>query len=660
MRSFNIKQDTIMVVGLIVLCVLVACVGSSVSRSISRSILAEEATNSARVWFRHLESMPDEVKNLVEGRGASEKLRKATLTLKYFTRIVRYEIFAPDGRLAYSSGQIKDISLPPLEAAFLAKENKDRLLEMQQAVHLFSSDDVTKPRQYAAVLFPVVEHGKAIGSIIVYLDQSQVIATLKSAFNVIAVITVLLLLSAISIPLVIIGIKIRNRWNAEKHIRFLAHNDPLTGLANRVTFHKELAEALERQERTGDNVAVLFLDLDHFKEVNDRLGHAKGDELLKQFAQRLRHCVREGDIVARLSGDEFAIALVGVASKDFVDQPVSRIADAMLQPFQLDGDSVLCSASIGIAIAPSDATQITTLLKCADLALYRSKEAGRNTWRYFERGMDNALQYRRQVEDELRQALEKNEFEMYFQPQFDMETGVVTGSEALIRWHHPTKGLLDAEAFLSVAEDTGLIVDISKWAIYHACAAAAKWRNPLRVAVNLSAMQFKCQSVSSLILDALETTGLDPSRLEIEIAEAALKTNTEKMLKDLAVLKEKGVSIAMDDFGTGSLSLTYLSDFQFGKIKIDRSFVAELTEKDSVRAIAKTILDLGDRLNISVVAVGVERMDQADIFRQLGCRYVQGYLYGRPLPAGAHATLLEATSGKDPEDPSGSVQTNAA
>ena len=368
---------------------------------------------------------------------------------------------------------------------------------------------------------------------------------------------------------------ITERRRAEKQIAHMARHDALTDLPNRVLLRERLAEALAGVRR-GSKLAVLYLDLDHFKGVNDTLGHPIGDELLKMVAGRLRHCVRDTDTVARVGGDEFAIIQTGIERPLDTAILARRIGEAVRAPYDLAGHAVVVDTSIGIAIAPNDGTEPDELLKNADMALYRAKADGRGTYRFFEPEMDSRMKARRALELALRNALATGEFELHYQPLVNLDDRRITGCEALLRWNHPERGMISPAEFIPVAEEIGLIVPLGEWVLRKACADAARWPDDIKVAVNLSPIQVTNQNLVPVVVSALAAAGLPASRLELEITESVLMQNTEATLATLHRLRELGVRISMDDFGTGYSSLSYLRSFPFDKIKIDRSFISGL------------------------------------------------------------------------------------
>ncbi len=431
----------------------------------------------------------------------------------------------------------------------------------------------------------------------------------------------------------------------EARIAHMAHHDALTDLANRVLLRERLEEALERRPRD-DKVAVLCMDLDRFKEVNDTLGHPMGDALLKAVAQRLCGCVREADIVARVGGDEFAILQQAAGQPASATALAKRVIDAVSMPYELDGHRVVLGTSVGIAVAPEDGTEPDRLLKHADLALYRAKGDGRGTFRFFERGMDAAAQARRKLELDLRTALSTGAFELYYQPLVDLDRNEVSGFEALVRWNHPERGLIPPGDFIPLAEETGLIVPIGEWVLRRACVEAAGWPEQVRVAVNLSALQFNANNLVELVFSALSASQLAASRLELEITETALLDNTDCTFAILKRLREMGVRISLDDFGIGYSCLSYLRRFPFDKIKIDRSFIRDMGSDQQSVAIVQAVIGLGASLDMETVAEGVESRDELDCLRAFGCTEAQGFFISPPRPAGEVALMLATVRGR--------------
>jgi diguanylate cyclase (GGDEF)-like protein len=438
---------------------------------------------------------------------------------------------------------------------------------------------------------------------------------------------------------------ITEQRRAEAKIAYMAHHDALTDLPNRLQLYEQLRQLLART-RQGRHVAVFCLDLDRFKDVNDAHGHPVGDLLLKAVADRLRQCIRDADMVARLGGDEFAIMQAGASQPTDATALASRLIEVIGAPYELDGKQVTVDLSIGIALAPGDGLDPEQLLKNADMALYRAKSDGHGLYRFFEPEMDARMQARRNLEIDLRKAIVNGEFELFYQPLVDMKTEYVTGFEALIRWHHPERGMIAPLDFIPIAEETGLIVPIGDWVLRQACAEAATWPSNVKIAVNLSPVQFKNKILLSSVVSALAASGLSPNRLELEITESVLLQDSGATLVVLHELRGLGVRISMDDFGTGYSSLSYLRKFPFDKIKIDQSFIFDMSDHDDSLAIVRAVIAMGSGLGIATTAEGVETAEQFKQLKLEGCTEVQGYLFSPPRPAADVKGLLASINPK--------------
>lgn len=437
------------------------------------------------------------------------------------------------------------------------------------------------------------------------------------------------------------------RANEARNVH-LAHHDGLTDLPNRTLFHERLAEALTTRRRTGHLVAVLCIDLDRFKDVNDNLGHGAGDTLLQEVARRLRNCVRSDDMVARLGGDEFAVVQPSLASSEEARRVAACIISVLEETFRIDDQDVTAGASVGIATAPSDGESAELLLRHADMALYRAKAEGRNTTRFFESEMDARLQERRGLERDLRSAFANGRLEIYYQPLLTVGEARSTGFEALLRWNCPKRGFVPPSTFIAIAEEIGLIGPITEWVLTKACTEAMRWPSHVRIAVNLSPAQFPKQNPVRCVKRALKKSGLAPNRLELEITESVLLTDSETNIGILHDLREFGVRIAMDDFGTGYSTLSYLRTFPFDKIKIDRSFIQELSESAQCSAIVRAVTSLGASLGMTKTAEGVETVEQFEKLRLEGCDELQGFLFSQPVPAAAALEMVRALIPKTP------------
>ena len=425
---------------------------------------------------------------------------------------------------------------------------------------------------------------------------------------------------------------IGERKEAAARIAHLAYHDALTNLPNRTVFTDHLARQVDRAADEHEPVAVLCIDLDGFKAVNDIHGHPAGDELLTAVAHRLRDVVRGHELVARLGGDEFAVVQEGGSQPAYAGLLSERIIAALEQPFTTAGQQVRISASIGVAVYPADAASPTDLIKNADMALYRAKAEGRGLTRFYEAAMDEALRQRRQLESDLRLALGNDELKVHYQPLADLESGAILGFEALLRWDHPTLGAISPEMFVRLAEESGLIIKLGEWVLREACGEAARWNPPLKLSVNLSPLQFLHDDLVGSVERVLAETGLEASRLDLEVTEGLLIKDGAGALATLERLKTLGVRISMDDFGTGYSSLSYFRMFPFDKVKIDRSFIADMIGNPQARAIIRSVIGLGRGLGVPVLAEGVETDEQLAALRAEGCDQVQGYLISRPNP----------------------------
>ena len=424
---------------------------------------------------------------------------------------------------------------------------------------------------------------------------------------------------------------ITERHRAEESIAHMARHDALTDLPNRVLLREKMAEGLARVEAQGETMAVFYLDLDNFKAINDTLGHAIGDRLLGAIAERVRGAVGEGDTVARLGGDEFAVLQCNATARG-AEVLARSLVEILSEPVIIDEQEINTGVSIGVAMAPQDGTAADHLMKCADLALYRAKAEGRGTFRFFEQDMDARIQARRALELDLRHALAAGEFSLVYQPQINLATNELIGMEALLRWTHAERGAVPPSEFIPLAEEMGLIVPLGEWVLRHACAEAARWPGAIKVAVNLSPVQFRNRSLVATVTHALAAARLPPRRLELEITEAVLLQDDEAIVSMLHQLRALGVRISMDDFGTGYSSLSYLRSFPFDKIKIDRSFIKDIERNRDSASIIRAIASLGASLGIETTAEGIETVEQLELVRRAGCTEMQGYLVSAPRP----------------------------
>ncbi|MEJ2590065.1 MAG: EAL domain-containing protein [Candidatus Thiodiazotropha sp.] len=430
---------------------------------------------------------------------------------------------------------------------------------------------------------------------------------------------------------------ISERKAAEARARYLSYHDTLTGLPNRSLADDRLRQAVSIAEREGTKTALLVVDLDRFKTVNDSLGHSVGDRLLIEVAKRIKACLRDTDTVCRQGGDEFLVLLPDLGEADACIAVLAKLAAKLALPFDIEGVELSTTVSVGIAVYPDDGSDLETLLKKADMAMYRAKEAGRDTYRFFNEDMNDEAVERLAMHADLRRALDAGEFELHYQPQIEIASGVLVGAEALLRWNHPDAGLIPPGRFIPLAEETGLIVPIGEWVLHEACREAAQWQRnglpDLVVAVNLSALQFKHGDIVHSVTRALEASGLDPTLLELELTESILIQDTETVLATVMHLKHMGVKLSIDDFGTGYSSLAYLKTFRVDKLKIDRSFICDLASDPESAAIVRAVVHMARSLGLRTIAEGVESQQVLDHLRLYHCDEAQGYYLSRPVPA---------------------------
>jgi diguanylate cyclase (GGDEF)-like protein len=542
-----------------------------------------------------------------------------------------------------------DTAINNMQQGLLMFDGRARLVVCNQRyIQMYGlSPEIARP---GCTLRALIEHRKEMGSL--PGDPQQYVSTIlskvarrKPANNIVETTSGRVVFIAHQPMLdggwVVTHEDITERWHAEKKIAYMAHHDALTDLPNRVLLRERLEEALSRV-RQGERLAVLYLDLDHFKRINDTFGHAVGDELLQAVAERLKDCVREIDTVARLGGDEFAIIQTALQDPAQAIDLSEQLRNAIKVPYESQEHRLVVDVSIGIAFSPDDGNDADDLLKKADIALHSAKTAGRGLGCCFEPELDARMRARHTLEAELRNAITNGELELHYQPQVNLERNEISGVEALLRWRHPERGMVPPEEFISIAEEAGLIVQIGEWSLRQACADAAGWPDHIKVAVNLSPLQLAGKNLVQTVISALAGSGLPSSRLELEITETVLMRNTFATLDMLRQLRELGVRIAMDDFGTGYSSLSYLQSFPFDKIKIDRSFINDLSENDISLAIVRAIITLADSSGMTTTAEGVETEQQMERVRELGCTEMQGYLFSAARPAAEISQLCRS------------------
>ncbi|MDO8413812.1 MAG: EAL domain-containing protein, partial [Gallionellaceae bacterium] len=447
---------------------------------------------------------------------------------------------------------------------------------------------------------------------------------------------------------------ISERKSVEERLAYMAQHDFLTDLPNRVLLMDRLAQAIVYAEREHHKVAIMFLDLDSFKGINDTLGHQIGDKLLQSVASRIRSAARASDTVSRQGGDEFVIMLPDIEDADAVSLIAAKLLEAISQPYLIDGNEIDITTSIGISVFPEDGRDSDVLIKYADAAMYHAKANGRNNYQFFTDEMNRRALDRMAIDKKLRHALERNEFYLHYQPQVDLRTGRIIGVEALLRWDHPEVGLIPPDKFIHIAEENGLIIPIGEWVLREACRQNSAWRSlglpDIVMVVNLSAVQFRQPNLGEIIMDSLRTSGLDSSGLELEITEGAVMQDAEAVVLLLHKLKDLGIKLAVDDFGTGYSSLSYLKRFPIDKLKIDQSFVRDITIDQNDAAIVTTIISMARNLNLKAIAEGVETADQLAFLVQQECDEMQGHYFSQPMSANNFAELL--ASGRQAEQTS--------
>ena len=605
--------------GLLLLCVLIAATAFIAPSRIGRMELRDDATVVAARISDAIKMQPQTLIGAFARPELAAHVSSIFHDLGYDHRVLRYQLYDDAGNLTFTS------SKPGLQLDHEASEVPQGDDDPKVSIYNRSGTAVS---HFAMLSIPIRMSGHLDGTLLVYLDQSERAKILSRYYGPVAAITMLLLGAGIATPIALAWTRSREKRRAEERLRYLENYDPLTGFPNRNAFDGLLNTALANMQRKRTHIAVLCVDIGKLNEISDDT--AAGDTVLREMGERIRSELRPGDFAARRSIDEFAVALVDVGNLAEVMAFTDRLIDALRGPINVADKEFVCAASVGIALAPSDGDSAAMLLRHADIALSRAKADGGQRMRCFEPGMDKALQRRRMIEHELRQALAREEFEVVYQSQHDLVSGARVGVEALVRWRHPVHGKVAPAHFISVAEETGLIVPLGEWVLRRACGDAVSWTEPLTVAVNLSPAQFRDADMAETVARVLRETGLPPKRLELEITESLLISDTDEVFGKLTRLRELGVRIVMDDFGTGYSSFNYLARFAFDKIKIDRQFVRNMTRDPAMLAIVKTIVTLGKSLGVTVTAEGVELEEQAAMLREFGCPEAQGFLYGQP------------------------------
>lgn len=602
----------------------------------------QDAIRAARHIIREL--TPQQPHHL--DRPLSRAEEEAIQQLKTDFGLLKVRVFNPQGKIIYSTS-IEEIGTVNDNDYFHQKVANGHTLTKVVQKSEASLDGPAVTLDVVETYIPIMAAGSFSGALELYYDITQSKMILQEDIDHSSIF--LLMVTAVFLALLsFIGFKgkvtFAKQAAAEQEIRQLAYFDKLTGLPNRTLFQDRLNQALYRARRDNAQIALLYFDLDRFKEINDSLGHQIGDLLLERVAQRLQTLVRHSDTLARIGGDEFVLLLTSLENEHDAVVVADKILAVFISPFELNAQQVFSSPSIGIAIFPDDGQDAETLQKHADIAMYAAKDNGRNAFAFFSAEMTNEALDRRKMGEALRNALKNNELFLVYQPQLNLETGTLVGVEALLRWRHPDKGLISPAQFIPLAEETGLINSIGEWVLRCACQQNKAWQEAgypsFRVGVNLSAHQMKKPELVNRVDQILEETGLDPCWLELEITESLIMENAAKNNQTLGEFKSRGIHLAIDDFGTGYSSLSYLKNFKVDRIKIDRSFVGQLPKDLDDSAIVETILAMAKALQLEVVAEGVETQEQLDFLKARNCHSVQGFYLGRPMPAEALAEQM--------------------
>ena len=634
------KDRRPLVLWLVTLLAGLAVVGG-VMRAVAGRAITRTAEDSALHYAQVLAAAVPGLQELMQQGRIDPSMIDQLKGLRRVGTIFRFKLYDRAGRQLLVSDDLDRLATDPvLGGGMLGDEHGERsevvkslVLSGKSFIELQDgSGRSDRPASYSEAYVPLLRDGALLGVVEVYVDQTDLMGRAMRTLAFVALVVTAVLAALGSIGAMQWSRRLRAQRRAEARVHYLAQHDVLSGALNRASFNDELERAAWRAEAGGSGFAVLCVDLNRFKEVNDSLGHAAGDEVLRQVSHRLHALLRHGDHVARLGGDEFAVLQTGVEGPQDVIKLAQRVVESLATPYQYDGHPIASGGSVGAAIYGADGKQAGELLRKADLALYRAK-GDSGGFSFYEAQLDQQLHERRQLAHDLGIAIESGDLSLHYQPLYAADGVTLTGYEALARWQHPTRGNVPPADFIPVAEETGLIEPLGRMVLRRACVEAATWPDPLTVAVNLSAVQFRNDGIVRMVIDALADTGLAPERLELEITESLLMVDTDRVVRALHALSALGVRIAMDDFGTGYSSLAYLWRFPFDKLKIDRAFTKGLAEDPKVNLIVRSIVSLAHSLQIRVNAEGVETDGQMRALQKHGCDELQGFLLGRPQPA---------------------------
>src|ERR1700739_484404 len=633
---------------ILAVCITVPLVGGMLlCQSLLEKMLRDDAQATSSGWVSMLVARNPDILTLFSDASPSVQTKRVLDEASQVGDIYRFRIWDRAGNLVYKSERLKSAGAPIL---FSEKRVTKAVASGSVVNEVHEGGPPQNVPFFVESFVPVKQNGAVIGVFDIYLYQSDDEALYKRSLFLTEGIIAILVIVAAGLPGYLTYCQMRTISDARVEAQFRSEHDGLTGIMNRRRLNDVARSALALNRRNKSHIAALMIDLDRFKDINDSFGHTAGDEVLKAVAMRLKSSIREEDSVARFGGDEFVVLQVGMAQPSGARFLADRLTAALAEPYEFGDTNLDCGASIGVAISPPDADDFETLMACADAALYKSKNQGRNCVSFFEPGMDASIRERRQIETDIRRALTTGSFQLAYQPLHSSQDGKILGFEALLRWPEGWSPQSPA-VFIPIAEESGLINPIGAWVLQSACRSAANWANPLRVAVNLSPVQFRHGDIVSVVEEALRSSGLDPERLEVEVTESLWIQDPDCVFDQLGRLRRMGVTIALDDFGTGYSSFAYLWKFPFDTVKIDRSFVSEMETEPKAAVIVNTIMGLGKSLGLTITAEGVETPTQAKILREAGCDQAQGFLFGRPLPAASADALANAEPMSVEEEP---------
>lgn len=628
------------------LCIVLPLVGGLLLfQAILAKMLRDDAQNTSGAWVSALMERNPPILSFLCGAPLPPQTMHRLEESSRVGDIYRLRIWNAAGDLLFKSER-----MPSPNKQIAPKEVRRALASRSIVNEVHQGTAPGDVPFYVQSFVPVKQDGEVFGVFEIYLDQTADEALYKKSLLLTDILFGGLLLLACAVPAYFVYRQMLKVNEAKAETRFLAGHDSLTGIPNRRLLGDLVQSALASNHLGKKQLAVLMIDMDRFKDINDTFGHSAGDKVLKAAARRIQSAILEVDTVARFGGDEFVVLQVGMYQPNAASFLADHLVELLAEPYDIGGAQVPCAASIGIAISPADGNSLDALIACADVALSRAKAGGRRSVRFFEPGMDAKTRQRRDIEMDIRRALDEDAFRLVYQPIHRFRDGRLLGFEALLRWPEGWSPKSPAD-FIPVAEEAGLMDRIGTWALERACKTAASWTNPLKVSVNLSPTQFRDGNIAAVVKQALRSSGLDPGRLELEVTESLWIQDTDSVLQELGRIRKMGVSIALDDFGTGHSSLAYLWKFPFDTLKIDQSFVREMESDPKAAEIVKTIAALGRTLNLTITAEGVERASQARTLRDAGCDQAQGYLFGRPMGADAATALAHANPVSTMTDP---------